>query len=267
MPPKHKHPIALAFQDASATASKSSNKISNKIKELNWRQQYSQAEYYPFKYDPDTHDITNDSVSEKKLKVEVTVKQRQCGEQDGTGTGAVVWNAAHCLSSYMCSKGVEKVKGRRVVDLGTGTGLTGIVAVKLGAEEVCFTDVGRVLELTRENIEGNLEGEEGGRVRTEEYWWGSGTLGKGRFGCVLVADCILPKLYPMEPLVEAIDELMVEEGGVCLVSYEHRTWFEFDPRERFLELCEVKGLQAVRVPEQDMVEVAEDIIIWEVTRK
>lgn len=45
------------------------------------------------------------------------------------------------------------------------------------------------------------------------------------------------------------------------------TWFEFDPRERFLELCEVKRLQAVRVPEQDMVEVAEDIIIREVTRK
>lgn len=49
--PTAKHPIALAFQDVSATiTASSSSKIGNKIKELNWRQQYSQAEYYPFEY-------------------------------------------------------------------------------------------------------------------------------------------------------------------------------------------------------------------------
>lgn len=212
--------------------------------------------------------------------MEIKVRQKQCGEQDGTGTGAVVWNAAHCLSSYMCYKhavGSSDVEGKKIIDLGTGTGLTGIVAMNLGAEEVCFTDVGPVLELTKENVSINIENmiekehiSEGseGRTRTEEYWWGSGTLGVKCFDCILIADCILPKLYPMEPLVAAIDELLVEgEGGVCLVSYEHRTWFEFDPREKFAELCEEAGLKLRRISEGEIRETAEDIIVWEVKRK
>ena len=143
----------------------------------------------------------------------------------------MVWNAAHVMSTYLCGS-PEQVEGKKVADLGTGTGLTGLVALNLGAREVTFTDVGPVLELTRENVSSNCSDELVSKTSVSEYWWGSGTLGKHCYDMVLVADCILPKLYPIEPLVVAIDELLVQgDAGVCLVSYEHRTWFEFDPRE------------------------------------
>jgi len=205
------------------------------------------------------------------------------------------------------------------VDLGTGTGLSGLVAGCLGAREVTFSDIGPVLDLTRENIalnlaslpdptptttvvevgleesEGRLERSGGiispthvtnyslplvasllttyipnpfrDSLRSSQYWWGSKTLPQDAFDVVLVADCILPKLYPMEPLVAAISDLL-SPSGVCYVSYEHRTWFEFDPPTRFHELCSSNSLsvRAVSESELDEVFIGDDIIVWEVRK-
>ena len=123
-----------------------------------------------------------------------------------------------------------------------------------------------MLELTRRDVSCNYDSNSlVARFSVQEYWWGSGTLGVARFDVVLVADCILPKLYPVEPLVTAIAELL-KPAGVCLVGYEHRTWHEFDPRDRFRELCEEKGLEVARVEEERMDDVyrGEDIEIWSI---
>ena len=34
-----------------------------------------------------------------------------------------------------------------------------------------------------------------------EYWWRSGKMNE-QFDVILVSDCVLPKLYPIAPLVE-----------------------------------------------------------------
>ena len=277
-PPRPRHPAALAFQSSSASALSSSSKISRKINELGWRQVHSHSEHYPF--------------SSSSAGINLRVRQKQCGEQDGTGTGAVVWNAAHVLSTYLCGNPASVI-GKRIMDLGTGTGLTGLVALHLGASDVTLTDIGPVLDLTRENVASNVSDSLSAKASVSEYWWGSGALGKHCFDVVLVADCILPKLYPIAPLVDAIDELLVEgEGGVCFVSYEHRTWHEFDPREevricnetvpyseqypnlslrsssssQFRALCEDKNLSTTSIPSHQLGSVAEDITIWRVVR-
>ena len=84
-----------------------------------------------------------------------------------------------------------------------------------------------------------------GRVSVATYDWGGedGHLGL-RLPCdvVLVSDCVLPKLYPIEPLVAALAaltrprqgavELPPERKGfpLVLMSYEHRVYPDFDPR-------------------------------------
>ena len=119
---------------------------------------------------------------------------------------------------FTARRSPEQIEGKKIADLGTGTGLTGLVALHLGAREVTFTDVGPVLELTRENLSSNCTDILASKASVSEYWWGSGTLGKHCYDMILVADCILPKLYPIEPLVAAIDELLVQgNAGACFV--------------------------------------------------
>jgi len=140
-------------------------------------------------------------------------------------------------------------------------------------------------------------------IRVKEYNWGDGTLnnelttaettnehsnynsttnGGGddddgapikndhhhHYDIILVSDCVLPKLYPIAPLVDAIDELSGPES-VAYISYEERYYPEYDPKEYFRTLAEGKGLEVTVVPmeEQHPIYSVEDIEIWEVRRR
>lgn len=92
----------------------------------------------------------------------------------------------------------------RVCDIGSGTGCVGLVAACLGAE-VTITDQLCVFSLLKENIEAAISGcnLSSDRVILKEYSWGEDTADLSPpFDMVLVSDCVLPKLYPIEPLVQ-----------------------------------------------------------------
>ena len=66
-----------------------------------------------------------------------------------SGTGRCVWHAAEKLSDLMCGAGggdeaarllAPDVVGRRVLEMGCGIGLVGMVAARLGAAEVLMSD-------------------------------------------------------------------------------------------------------------------------------
>eukprot|EP00891_Asterochloris_glomerata_P003696 jgi/Astpho2/3696/Aster-04885 len=67
----------------------------------------------------------------------VSVTIREGALQDGLG--ARVWAIAHTMCRHLVDN-PALVRGRRVLELGSGTGLCGIVAAKLGAAEVLMTD-------------------------------------------------------------------------------------------------------------------------------
>lgn len=58
----------------------------------------------------------------------------------GPGCGGIAWPAGEVLSQYLVHRGQEYLHGRRVLELGSGTGLVGLVAAKLGASGVVMTD-------------------------------------------------------------------------------------------------------------------------------
>jgi len=67
-------------------------------------------------------------------------------------TGDLVWPTATIFCRYLCERAVAlNLGGRRVLDLGAGTGLVGLVAAALGAEAT-FTDVPRVFPLLASNV-------------------------------------------------------------------------------------------------------------------
>ncbi|XP_009294376.1 protein N-lysine methyltransferase METTL21A isoform X2 [Danio rerio] len=70
------------------------------------------------------------------------------------GVAAVVWDAAVVLCMFL-EMGKVDLKGKRVIELGAGTGLVGIVAALLGAN-VTITDREPALEFLTANVHENI---------------------------------------------------------------------------------------------------------------
>jgi len=86
-----------------------------------------------------------------------------------------------------------------------------------------------------------------------------------------VADCVLPKLYPIAPLVQAIDELLKDDSKkrMAILSYEHRHYPDYHPKAKFEELAQERGLVLQQIPmeQMDPIYSVDDIEIWHVWRK
>ncbi|KAK2826092.1 hypothetical protein Q5P01_020306 [Channa striata] len=87
-----------------------------------------------------------------------SIKVNQCYLGD---VGCVVWDAAIVLSKYLETKqfydpslGTNIWAGKRVVELGAGTGVVGLMAATLGAQ-VTVTDLEDLQKLLRVNIHEN----------------------------------------------------------------------------------------------------------------
>jgi hypothetical protein len=66
-------------------------------------------------------------------------------------TGGSIWHAGYELASYLIEH-PELVRGKRVVEIGCGCGLVGIVAGALGAKSVLLTDLDIQLPVIQRNI-------------------------------------------------------------------------------------------------------------------
>ena len=161
------------------------------------------------------------------------------------GTGMMVWDTAVWMASALGRLLPESGwAGKRAVELGSGTGIVGLAAAALGAH-VTLTDVDLLQPALRDNIvlNPNMQGD----VTVDSLIWGSeGTQQfldrhQQTWDIVIVCECIVPRLYPIEPLVEAIARLC-GDGTVVLVGYEHRLYPYYDPRERFQDVMNAHGL-------------------------
>ena len=269
-------PVAQAFfaaldKDRASDTTGTSRFVQKRIQTLGWRNRFSQAEFYPVSVD----------------NIEFSVRQVQRGEVEGTyGTGATVWPAAIVLLKYLERHADTLLRNKRCVDLGSGTGITSAGAALLGAKEIICTDgEPNVVKLATDNIDHimseiseagvDVDRTETRRIRgcpiyVQEYWWGSGTIHGGNYAdVIIVADCVLPKLYPIGPLVEAINELLRDPNSLAILSYEYRYYPDFDPATEFRRLCTANGLlvETVSPDEQDPVYSVDDIEIWLVRRK
>ena len=289
-----KRPNVIAMFASAAPSDRQSQTLLKTTQTLGWRNRYSQAELYPI-------DITSPSMT---TPIAFRVRQVQRGETDGTyGTGATVWPASMVLIKYL-QRIPNKLKNRTVIDLGAGTCVASIAAAALGARLVVCTDGNdHVMQLAEENVDMacrelkshlvpsvpmldtkprgvGIPGAQNRRigsceVRVRTFWWGRDDaamldeLPESRryYDVILVSDCVLPKLYPIEPLVKSI-AFLSGPNTTTYISYEHRYFPHFDPRDRFRELARDNGLQVrvVSMEEQDPKYSVEDIEIWEVTK-
>lgn len=167
-------------------------KYAKAVEAFQWRQSHLDASLYPI-------ELEDGNI--------LHFKQVAHGETTGIGTGATLWPAAHVLSKYL-EKKLSACANRsrlRIVDIGSGTGCTGLVAAACGCE-VTLTDQECVFFLLQENKDSvcqQIASLLPQKIHLELYDWGSSIDHLNPpFDIVLVSDCVLPKLYPIEPLVQ-----------------------------------------------------------------
>ncbi|OEU11150.1 hypothetical protein FRACYDRAFT_193223 [Fragilariopsis cylindrus CCMP1102] len=329
---KKKTPSASASASTTKTKTGTmmSRSLQRKCQSLGWRNRYSQNEYYPINEQHQCNSknnkttIVNFSVKQ--------VQRGEVDGTYGTGAtvwpAAVVlikyleYTTAHAnananainTSSSSSQNNQVNVVNKHIIDLGAGTGVTSIAAAILGAKSIVCTDgIDSVVQLAKDNIQRVVAGAGAPTandaekrsivtstttpipvinncpIRTQKYWWGEEGTAKT---IITIADCVLPKLYPIEPLVQAIDECLMiyddetntdnnsnnnnnSSSNACaasscaILSYEYRYYTtDYDPKNEFIKLATAKGLALYTVPkgDQDPIYSTDDIEIWIVTR-
>ncbi|GBF87904.1 N-lysine methyltransferase-like protein [Raphidocelis subcapitata] len=155
------------------------------------------------------------------------------------GVGACLWEGELLLAAYLAAQPRHRFIGQRVIELGAGPGMAGLMVAMFGAEAV-ITDKDVVLPLIRENIALNglpdaPGGEKhcGGCARAEELEWGkegylarAALLAAAPVDLVIAADVTYVDQDGQSPSTEHFVEACKALCGpqtTCLVAFELRS--------------------------------------------
>ncbi|XP_031568402.1 protein N-lysine methyltransferase METTL21A-like [Actinia tenebrosa] len=137
------------------------------------------------------------------------------------GVAAVVWDAALVLSQYLESKG-NWIKDKKVIELGAGTGLVGMVAAILGGD-VVVTDRKAALNYTKTNVKNNLKILSDTSLKVTALDWGQDTsIFSAPYDIILGADIVyIEETFPN--LLKTLTDLSGNESVIllsCRIRYK-----------------------------------------------
>ena len=167
------------------------------------------------------------------------------GEEDTSGRAA--WTAGCKLAELLLLEDKHAVRewfapGARVLELGCGTGLPGIVAARLGASKLVLTDgTKEVIARAELNAAANLKGMPVA-VSSMQLNWGEVT-GKelGTFDVLLASD-VLYQAAGWRPFAQTAGELLAPNGVVLVAEAGHQTSPADDTLRGFRVVAEGCGL-------------------------
>ncbi|KXS12614.1 S-adenosyl-L-methionine-dependent methyltransferase [Gonapodya prolifera JEL478] len=162
-------------------------------------------------------------------------------------TGMKLWEGSIILAEHIFHR--ITVAGKSVVELGSGTGLVGIVAAIAGAASVVLTDLEGQVDLVNENVERNVElVEDKDRIRVVEVDWteqSDAVRNKiGMVDLVLASECLyLPHLHA--PLLSTM-RAVAHAGTRAFLSYKQRGFGE----EGFFAMAREAGWVVKMIPQK-----------------
>ncbi|EAU84618.2 hypothetical protein CC1G_00137 [Coprinopsis cinerea okayama7 len=134
------------------------------------------------------------------------------------GCGGIAWPAGQILATYLVHKGPTHLRNRNVLELGSGTGLVGLVAGLFGNCKVWITDQSPLLPIMQRNV---LLNDLNDNVVVAELDWAQpipSTIPKP--DVILAADCVyFEPAFPL--LVETLDRLSTKDTEI-LFCYKKR---------------------------------------------
>lgn len=131
------------------------------------------------------------------------------------GTGGSVWDAGLALSEFVLSAAAREFAGRRCLELGTGTGLTGVALARAGAAHVLCTD-GDLEALANSERNLRLNGVAPAAVTLRRLRWDDGAAGLGPEAFpvdVVVGGDLMYDPTNIPPLLALVKELLTGAGG------------------------------------------------------
>ena len=162
------------------------------------------------------------------------------GQADTIDSGARIWDSGREMAALLQLQGAA-LRGKRVLELGAGTGIGGLSAAACGAD-VLLSDQAHMLALLNENIAANglqrrdadtcviTEGEElpfcgGSAVATQLLWGDESDLERvrasGPFDLVVGTDLLYaPHIFPL--LLDTLVELCTPGLTEVLLTYPTR---------------------------------------------
>ncbi|KAG9415893.1 hypothetical protein AC1031_000275 [Aphanomyces cochlioides] len=146
----------------------------------------------------------------------------------GKGTGLTIWDGSVVLAKYLesTSNPSHNVQGKRVLELGAGTGLVGLAAAFCGASEVTITDLAYTLENVDANIRANAEALSTSIVSTHELDWFAKDIPDSlrvQTVDILVGSDIVWVEDLIPPLVDSITKLLYHPPAQRLMLLAHQT--------------------------------------------
>ena len=139
-------------------------------------------------------------------------------------TGGVIWDSGVILARYLCQM-PSLCKGKRVLELGSGTGVAGLTAAACGADFVLLTDLRIGVDLLKENVQHNKLND---RVRVSALEWGNSThiqharnvlqeSNKRGFDLILGSD-VLYDSKQIGHLMSTVDALAAEGSDIFIAA-------------------------------------------------
>ncbi|GBG23949.1 Protein N-lysine methyltransferase METTL21A [Hondaea fermentalgiana] len=178
--------------------------------------------------------------------------------------GTVVWPAALLLCEHLKTM-ADTVKDQRVLELGSGLGVPGMVCQLLGAKEVILTEQDPLPELLRRNVDANFAND-APRPLVDTLDWEepeeSSTNAQEPFDLILISDCVYQELYgdSWRALADCIKALSrPKRATLTLNALERR---KADGVDEFLAYCREIGvchkrIQTLMGPENEQLELYE----------
>eukprot|EP01051_Picozoa_sp_SAG22_P004314 SAG22_NODE_228_length_14619_cov_4.604132_2_plen_282_part_00 len=179
---------------------------------------------------PREHTVSRGGNPADNPEVALVIHQDPAGSWAG-GNGATIWDAGLAMAAFLALVADKYVRGKTVVDVGSGTGFVGLVAAALGARAVALTDRLCALPLIKKNVAVNtpvLEGAVGPQqLAAVQLDWGDTAAAAELRGAetIIVSDCVWASCSALFPaLVATIEALTMGTAGcVVLLAYERRT--------------------------------------------
>lgn len=211
-------------------------------------------------------DVKDEKFLERKLKcfgIEFSILQDLSGELGGS-----VWDSSLILIHYFENTDdfpLNFFRGKRILELGAGTGIISIVLSKLSPSKIIVTDMEKMLPLINENLKKNNCSDN--IVEAKQLLWGNKeqlNAMKPPFDILIVCDCVA-NCY-----AEDYDNLINTMFDACdrqtlaLLAYELR-----DKRDAiFFQKLRVK-FDVVKLPNSKLHHKyqSEDIGIFQLKKK